>query len=68
MLPVANDMAAEERRDLHNGLVVLHGLSLLNSKAHNLTCLWRLHMQSTILIHPEANTASVIQPMARLTF
>lgn len=67
MLPVANDMAAEERRDLHNGLVVLHGLSLLNSKAHNLTCLWRLHMQSTVLIYMEANIASVIQPMVQPT-
>ena len=47
MLPVTNDVAAKEGRQLNNGLVVLHGLALLNCKAHYLSRLRRLRMRHT---------------------
>lgn len=42
MLPVPNDVASKEGRNLHKGLVVFHGLPLLHSKAYNLSSLRRL--------------------------
>ena len=47
MLPVADDVTAKEGRQLNEGLIVLHGLPLLNRKAHYLSCLWRLHAHHT---------------------
>ena len=46
VLPVADDVSAKEGRQLHNGLIVLHGLALLNCKAHNLARLRRLRKRS----------------------
>lgn len=49
MFPVTDDVAAKEGSQLYDGLVVLHGLPLLDCKAHYLSCLRRLHRICTLL-------------------
>lgn len=52
VLPVTDDVAAKEGRQLNDGLIVLHRLPLLDCKAHYLSRLGRLrHASASDVVH-----------------